>query len=53
MSTYAKISEAGSLRLEEQYIYGSSRLEMLTQNKRTYELSDYLGNVRSVIVKSS
>ncbi|GAL85782.1 Rhs family-like protein [Sporocytophaga myxococcoides] len=48
MSTY-EIPSAGSLTLDEQYIYGSSRLGVLRNEVRSYELTDHLGNVRSVI----
>ncbi|WP_197060115.1 RHS repeat-associated core domain-containing protein [Sporocytophaga myxococcoides] len=48
MSTY-EIPLAGSLTLDEQYIYGSSRLGVLRNEVRSYELTDHLGNVRSVI----
>ncbi|GAL86398.1 Rhs family-like protein [Sporocytophaga myxococcoides] len=48
MSTY-EIPSAGSLTLDEQYIYGSARLGVLRNEKRSYELTDHLGNVRSVV----
>ncbi len=48
MSTY-EIPAAGSLTLDEQYIYGSSRLGVLRNERRSYELTDHLGNVRSVV----
>ncbi|WP_028978221.1 RHS repeat-associated core domain-containing protein [Sporocytophaga myxococcoides] len=48
MSTY-EVPTAGSLTLDEQYIYGSSRLGVLRNEVRSYELTDHLGNVRSVI----
>lgn len=48
MSTY-EIPAAGSLTLNEQFIYGSSRLGVLRNEVRSYELTDHLGNIRSVV----
>jgi len=48
MSTYTT-SSTSSLTLGEQYLYGSSRLGVLENGSRSYELTDHLGNVRAVV----
>jgi|GEM_PF-1546603 len=58
LSVYKKSESGHTAELEEQYIYGSSRVGMLsagganntrTLGLRSYELTDHLGNVRTVI----
>ena len=49
MATYNVASDAPTLALQEQSIYGSSRLGLLTLQGKQYELTDHLGNVRTVI----
>jgi RHS repeat-associated protein len=48
LSTYETHSNS-SLALQEQYLYGSSRLGVLGNGARNYELTDHLGNVRAVV----
>jgi len=48
MGTYEQTNMA-SPNLKEQYIYGSSRLGVLENGNRSYELTDHLGNVRAVV----
>ena len=49
MATYNVASDAPTLALQEQSIYGSSSLGLLTLQGKQYELTDHLGNVRTVI----
>lgn len=48
LSTYSTEGNS-SLALEEQYLYGSNRLGVLSTTGRSYELTDHLGNVRTVV----
>ena len=58
LSVYKKSESGHTAELEEQYIYGGSRVGMVsgaeannsrTLGLRSYELTDHLGNVRTVI----
>ncbi len=58
LSVYKKSESGQTAELEEHYIYGSSRVGMLaagganntrTLGLRSYELTDHLGNVRTVL----
>ena len=58
LSVYKKSETGFSAELEEQYIYGNSRIGMLSTGEaknsrilglRSYELTDHLGNVRTII----
>lgn len=49
MSTYTNTSISSLIALQEQYLYGSSRLGVLENGSRSYEFTDHLGNVRAVV----
>ena len=37
------------IKLKEQYIYGQQRVGVITKDMKQYELTDHLGNVRTVV----
>ena len=50
MATY-EASNTQALALEDQSIYGSSRLGVVNTSGRNYELTDHLGNVRTTLTE--
>ena len=47
MSSY--VQNGVDTKLKEQYIYSQKRIGTISENNKSYEISDHLGNVRTVI----